>query len=124
MFFLEGAFSSPNMATSLDLNGQEAHPYSALHSGTESVQPGFFVSNPDIVDWVVVELRTGTTADTKVASRAAFLRNDGRILYPNSNGDLAPIDFTDIDESITSCYIVIHQRNHLPVMSANAVPVN
>jgi len=92
-----------------------------MHSGTESVQSGFFNSHPEFVDWVLVELRTGTATTTKVASRAALLRNDGLIL--DTNG-LNFVEFTDINESITSCYIVVHHRNHLPVMSASAVPLN
>ena len=38
------------------------------------------IPNSNIVDWVLVELRTGTAAETKVAARAAFLKSDGTIV--------------------------------------------
>ena len=118
---LEGPYASPNMSTALDLSSQLTHPYSSIHSGTESVaNAAFFASNPDIVDWVVVELRIGEAASTKVASRAAFLKADGSIVDLDGISDLA---FKGLDPLITSYYIVVHHRNHLPIMSANLVPI-
>jgi hypothetical protein len=70
----------------------------------------------DVVDWVSLELRTGTAASTKVASRAAFLK---------SNGSIVDLDGTSTvgfsSRAAGDYYIVIRHRNHLAVMSANAV---
>ena len=72
---------------------------------------------PKVVDWVLVELKKSYNGPA-VAKRAAFLRNDGIIIdtgtvatdYVNFYG-ISPGDY----------FIVIKHRNHIPVMSANAV---
>jgi hypothetical protein len=70
-------------------------------------------SIPDnIVDWVLVELRTGTAASTAAARRAAFIRNDGLIVDIYGSGKVA---FPDIEAG--DYYVVIKHRNHLGVMS-------
>lgn len=116
---LEGPYSSlsATMNTSLKSAGllPLTQPYSAApwnYSGTESV-----ASIPaNVVDWVLVELRTGIASSTKVASRAGFLLNSGLI--------------TDLDGSSTlgfntvasgNYYLVVKHRNHMPAMSS--VPV-
>ena len=73
---------------------------------------------PDIVDWVLVELRTGTAAGTKVATRAAFLKSDGTIVDTDGT---SPVQFTGL--SAGNYYIVIRHRNHLAIMSAISNPI-
>jgi hypothetical protein len=69
----------------------------------------------NVVDWVLVELRSGIEAVSAVAQRPAFVL---------ANGDLAdlnggPVGFLGIDS--TSYYVVIRHRNHADVMSASPV---
>jgi hypothetical protein len=66
----------------------------------------------NIVDWVLIELRTGTAASTTVARRAAFLRNDGIVVDLDG---LSKVAFPEINGG--DYYIVIKHRNHLAIMS-------
>ena len=73
------------------------------------------------VDWILVELRDATSAAnatpaTTVAWQAGLLLNNGRIVTTDGTSNL-PLDI-----SVTNnLYAVIHHRNHLSVMSANAI---
>jgi len=68
----------------------------------------------DIVDWILVELRSASNGETLVA-KSVFLRNDGKIIDRDET--------EKINLTITSgdYYIVVKHRNHLPIMSANKV---
>jgi hypothetical protein len=68
-----------------------------------------------IVDWVLVELRS-TPDGPAVASRSAFLRNDGYVV-----GEDGVTPYLPFDVSSGAYYVVVKHRNHLPVMSA--IPV-
>ena len=116
--FLEGPYSSGTMLTNLSSSGYLplTQPYSAApwnFSGTESVAAGFFSTHPQIVDWVLLELRTGTSPSTTVARRAAFLKSDGTIVDLNG---VDPVAF--IVPDAVEYYIVIKHRNHLSLMSS------
>jgi len=70
-----------------------------------------------VVDWVLVELRTNSVSSSILASRAAFLREDGRIV------DLDGTSKVQFSEEQTGHYfVVVRHRNHLPIMSATAIP--
>ncbi|QQS35546.1 MAG: right-handed parallel beta-helix repeat-containing protein [Ignavibacteriales bacterium] len=115
--FLEAPFLSGSMNTNLRNQGYVplTQPYNVApwsYSGNESV-----ASIPaGVVDWILLEFRTGTSSSTVAARRAAFLKSDGSI--------------TDLDGSSTITlnglaagyyYLVIKHRNHLPIMSATPV---
>lgn len=115
--FLEAPFSSGTMSTTLRTQGYIplTQPYNVApwnYPGTETVS-----SIPaGVVDWILLEFRTGTGASSVAARRAAFLKSDGSI--------------TDIDGSSTITlnglaagyyYLVVKHRNHLPIMSASPV---
>jgi proline racemase len=114
---LEGPYSSGTMSTALNTAGYipTAQPYSVApwsYGGTESV-----VSIPaGVVDWVLVELRTGTAAGTAVATRAAFIKSDGTIVDLDGT---SPVAFSSVAPG--DYYVVVRHRNHLAVMSASAV---
>ncbi len=129
--FLEGSFASGSMTTTLNSSGYLPihQPYNTApwnHNGGELVSdldetpangtPDFYENNPDIVDWILVELRTGTDASTKVAQRSGFVKSDGTVVGPDGT---SPLRFGVKERSY---YIVVSHRNHLPVMSANPVP--
>ena len=71
----------------------------------------------NVVDWVLVELRTAYNGPA-VARRAAFLRKDG-IVFDTGSAAINYISFSGVLPG--NYYIVIKHRNHLPIMSANAV---
>ncbi|MCB0747845.1 MAG: ASPIC/UnbV domain-containing protein, partial [Ignavibacteriae bacterium] len=72
----------------------------------------------DIVDWVLVELRS-TDTGSAVVSKSALLHKDGRVV-----NDDASSGQVEIEAVPGSYYIVIKHRNHLAVMSADPVPLN
>jgi|GEM_PF-2601265 len=114
--FLEGAYRSGSMATQLRDDGliPTSQPYNTSpwsYSGSESVS-----SIPaNVVDWVLLELRTGTGSGTVASRRAAFILTDGSIVDTSGSGS---VQFDDIGTG--SYYIVIYHRNHLSIMSASA----
>ena len=87
------------------------------YNGTESVanMPG------NVVDWVLVELRDATSPEnalpsTTVAKQAGLLMADGSIVSTDGS---SPLSFMNIIAN--NLYVVVHHRNHLSIMSANAV---
>jgi hypothetical protein len=118
--FLQGPFASGTMNTSLATQGiiPLAQPYSGApwsYSGSETVA----AIPPGVVDWVLVELRTGTAASTKVAVRAGFITSNGMIV--DLDGSSA-VGFQGI--AAGSYYAVVRHRNHLAVMSAAPVALS
>ena len=112
--FLEGSYSNDTLKTTLRDFLPFTQPYHSApwnFAGTEHV-----VSIPShIVDWVLIELRSGTTASTKVGTRAAFIKQNGIVVDTSGT---SPVSFSGIP--VGSYYIVIRHRNHLAVMSAAA----
>jgi len=126
--FLEGPFNTADgtMTTWLNVHNYlpVAQPYNTApwnYYGTENVavMPG-----PDVVDWVLVELRdapdaASATSSTMIARQAAFLLK---------NGEVRGIDGASLltfDVSITEqLFVVVWHRSHLGVMSAAGVPAS
>jgi hypothetical protein len=121
--FLQGPFTTPgdSMRTSLLQQGYVPlkQPYSGSpwnYSGTDSV-----TSVPSgVVDWVLVELRTpDSSAASKVATRAAFIKRDGSIVDLDG---VSPVAFVNL--AAGNYYVVVRHRNHLAIMSASAVALS
>jgi hypothetical protein len=118
---LEGPFKNETtMSTFINSLLPLSQPYNAApwnYTGTESLA----VMPANVVDWVLVELRDATsainaTSGTRIARQAALLLNSGNIV---DMGGTSPLLFTS---SVTNnLYVVIHHRNHLSILSANAV---
>ncbi len=121
--FLEGPYSgSGAMTTTLNTNSyiplSSNDAYStAVYGYTASTVAS--IPNADIVDWVLVELRTGTASGTKVGTRAAFLKSDGTIVGTDGS---SPVTFTGLSDG--NYYVVVRHRNHLAIMSASAIPLS
>lgn len=125
---LEGAWNNVSAMNTIlkegDLVSKDA-PYNGVnsHAGSESVINEAAV--PDgAVDWVLVELREAANADaatnlTRKGSAAGFLMNTGEIKATNGVDDLT---VTLSNNAGTDYFVVIYHRNHLPIMSASAVP--
>jgi hypothetical protein len=118
---LEGAWNGTDMKTTLLDNSviPLSHPYNNSpwnYTGTESVS-----SVPaDVVDWILIELRTGTDPATMVGQRAGFLLKDGSVVDLDGSSLLA------FDNGLLpgDYYIVVRHRNHLAIMSAAAQPLS
>ncbi|GAB2782066.1 hypothetical protein GCM10027275_27370 [Rhabdobacter roseus] len=67
-----------------------------------------------VVDWVLVSLRATTSVQSTLYRTAALLHNNGWITFVGSGPALDPQQ---------SYYVVVEHRNHLGVLSHQAVPV-
>ncbi|MBN2175655.1 MAG: hypothetical protein JW731_16110 [Bacteroidales bacterium] len=129
--FLEGPYDAGSMTTSLAGNDHiplqqpfnPGLPYHGnnnpvwLYSGSESVAS----IPPDVVDWVLVELRDAASAalatgSTLIDRQALFLKSDGTIV--GLNGSDMP---TSGVQPASGLFAVVYHRNHLAVM--NAMPI-
>ncbi|HRI27808.1 MAG TPA: hypothetical protein PK239_11215 [Chitinophagales bacterium] len=131
---LEGAFNPATNAMNTTLRN---HPLGNLlpvsqpfnlppfnYNGTETN-----ASPPaNAVDWVLIELRTGTTGNTIVARKAAFLLADGVIRDANAAGASNAVSFSGLPTG--NYWVALKTHNHMAVISAavqvlpNTVPLN
>ncbi len=118
--FLEGCYDSGVMNTLLNTQGElslnqpfNISPWNYL--GTETITD----IPTDVVDWVLVELRSGSDATMILSRRAALLKSNGMIMDLDG---LSQVGFDAIDQG--SYYIVVIQRNHLPIMSADPITLS
>jgi hypothetical protein len=117
---LQGAYNTNSNLMRTDLNNAGllplTHPYSNVpwnYTGTEAVTS----FAPDIVDWVLVEVRRA--ADTSIIERhAALLRNDGTVV--DADGITNGIRFYNFACN-TPYFIVVRHRNHIDIISSQAV---
>ncbi|MEZ5084084.1 MAG: hypothetical protein R2750_11640 [Bacteroidales bacterium] len=121
--FLEGPYTG-NIEMGTGLNPDNiplSQPYNTApwnYGGSESVVS---LPNPDIVDWVLVEIRDAASAAaatslTTVGQQAAFLLKDGSIVGLDGMSRISFPVF--INQNL---YVVVKHRNHLAVMSNYAV---
>lgn len=120
--YLEGPYNGSEMNTLLVQEIPSIQPYHISpwnYAGTEEFED---MPNTNIVDWILVELRettgdvTTSTSATTIAKQAAFLLKDGAIVDIHGDEGLSfDVEITD------SLYVVIWHRNHLGIMSANAL---
>ncbi|MCB9247693.1 MAG: hypothetical protein H6613_03740 [Ignavibacteriales bacterium] len=95
---LEGVFSGGIMSTSTSFQnvvptGQPFNIAPWTYTGTET----FTTLPANAIDWVLVELRSGSAANTMVKRKAGLVKNDGTIINAD---DGLPISF-EIAEGIT-----------------------
>ncbi|MFU8844719.1 MAG: hypothetical protein ACNA7V_13030, partial [Bacteroidales bacterium] len=119
---LEGPFTGPNMTTYLNTGGliPLSQPYNVApwnYAGSESVA----TIPPNVVDWVLVEIRDATTAGsanagTMLGRKAAFILNNGKIV--DLDGSSLPVFSGSVTNNL---YVVVWHRNHLNMMSASAL---
>lgn len=68
----------------------------------------------DVVDWVLVSLRTNANSTTAAYRAAGLLHADGTITFPNGCASIP---------ANGQYFVLIEHRNHLGVLSSSAVPV-
>lgn len=124
LVFLEGPYSGPVMNTDLYSGNQipNDQPYNTPpwnYTGGENAYP---IPPTGVVDWLLVELRDAETAAsalpaTRFARQAAFLLNDGSVVGVNGSSIL------QFNHTLNhKLFIVLWHRNHLGIMTANAIP--
>ncbi|MCD4731040.1 MAG: hypothetical protein K8R74_10590, partial [Bacteroidales bacterium] len=89
------------------------------YNGDESFS---ILPSPDIVDWVLVELRDSpgdasyAIGASQASRKAAFLLSDGSIVDMDG---LSPLNFdVTLDNNL---FVIVSQRNHLGIMSSNSL---
>ena len=112
LFFLgtETPAGQPYSVAPWDYNGTEgnAFDYNTVGTGTADY-------DADVVDWVLVSLRTSTSPSDTICRQAAWLTKDGTVTFP----ELCNCPLT-LGQEI---YIVVEHRNHLPIMTPGTVTV-
>lgn len=119
---LQGAMNGSNMRTSLQVTG--SFP---TFSPPSNYQTKFKLQNPyasitgstsNVTDWVVVQLRTldGSNKPTQVvASRAALLLKDGKVVDMDASSDVI---FDGVKPG--NYHVAVFHRNHLAVLTNTA----
>jgi len=112
---LEGFYNTNDnqLSTTLATSGllPTTQPYSAApfhYEGTESVA----TIPPNVVDWILLELRSPTNMETIVYQGAYLLRQDGQVLTPDGSEVLPFLDVSG------EYLIAIHHLNHIPIVSS------
>ena len=125
--FLEGPYTvgtGMNNLLSMAEKIPLSQPYSMPpwnYAGSEIVES---IPNTEIVDWVLVEIRQADNAQNAIAStavsrQAAFLLNNGSVVGLDG---ISQLTFNIVPNNFL--YAVIWHRNHLGIMSANALTIN
>ena len=127
---LEGAYDNSGLMTDLLRSGgylNTSEPFTGLglthfgRGGGETVNASVFntTGNNAIIDWVFVELRSGMSSGSKVATKSALLQKDGDIVDLDGSSDLKIPGF-----GAGNYYVVVRHRNHLGLMAANALALS
>jgi len=105
---LEGPYSADgdSMITNLYAAGEIPLESPYIDKRTVDTVP------PNVVDWVLVELRANADSDT-VAQKSFFLRKDGYVV--DEDGTTTELEIENVGSG--EYYIVVRHRNHLAVMS-------
>ncbi|MGA7304246.1 MAG: hypothetical protein WBW88_05205 [Rhodothermales bacterium] len=119
--FLEGPYSDGSMTLGAQYAATipTSQPFSgAEFAGTDLEFDGdvSVASLPEnAVDWVLVSLRADSSSGSEVARKPGFLLANGEIIDPAGG----PLEFDSVEGGFH--YVVVNQRNHIPVMSSELV---
>ncbi len=127
--FLQGAYQASTGEMRDNLRLQQAipitEPYMQLgHNLPVEVQlnPALLdVTGSDaIVDWMIFELRDKTNPRNIIRNEVALLQRDGHLIDPQTGRSVFYLN----DQIAGDYYIALRHRNHLGVMTANAVKLS
>ncbi len=107
--FLEGPYNSTNNEMNIDLKTAAVIPTTSPYS-EDARTIGSIPA--EIVDWVLVQLRS-TSDGAAVVSKSALLHKSGSIV-----ADDGITDYIELETDADDYFIVIKHRNHIAVMSA------
>ncbi|MBC8755655.1 hypothetical protein H2O64_13335 [Kordia sp. YSTF-M3] len=79
---------------------------------------GSGLTQNNIVDWVWIEIRSGSDATIVVGDTSALLQRDGDVVAIDGTSDVIVRGLTG------EYYIVVKHRNHLSAMTANKIPLS
>lgn len=117
---LQGAYNTDTDEMESEIATFDLLPYSQPYTtspwnyvGSESVS----LMPTNVIDWVLIELRAADNAATLIAQKAALLLSDGSV--QDVDGSIG-VNFYGVQPN-QSYYLVVRHRNHLAVMSAEAL---
>lgn len=93
--------------------GQPYHIAPWNYSGTEGLLYNDNSYDINVVDWILVSLRTEIARSSEIARFAGLLETDGQVRF------VEPLNLSLVEGD--SLYIVLEHRNHLGAMSADKV---
>ncbi|NNE33627.1 MAG: hypothetical protein HKN13_00210 [Rhodothermales bacterium] len=124
--YLEGAYTGGSPVLASSVPGETYFPTTQPYSGSEFIgTPMYYVGAETIsgsvpagtIDWVLVEVRSDGRARTdSVGTVAALLMEDGSIR--GVDGTSLPLAVVNV---LSTHYVVVRHRNHMPVMSDGSV---
>ncbi|MFC1570054.1 hypothetical protein ACFL4L_07445 [bacterium] len=106
--WLEGPFSAADDTMGTGLYDGSKIPTTSPYIDGRTVD----TVPPNVVDWVLVELRSNADSDT-VAQKSFFVRKDGNIV--DEDGTTTELEIPNVADG--DYYIAVRHRNHLAVMS-------
>jgi len=108
--FFQGPYNeiNNNMNNPLGNDIPLISPYSADPQEVEEIPP-------NVVDWVLVELRDKNNSSSILNSRSAFVLKDGSVVDTDGN---TPVRFSINKDDY---FIAVKHRNHLSIMSLESV---
>jgi len=121
--YLEGPYNSGSGEMTIGVNSSgflpTTEPFTAIgiHTGTETTTTAILANNA-IVDWVLVELRDAANPTTVITTRAALLSSQG--VVTDTDG-VSPVDFI---VTAGNYHVSVIHRNHLGIMTANALALS
>ena len=97
-----------------------AQGYNHIGGGGETLNPSLLEiqGNNAIVDWVLLELRSKSNPQTVLVSKSLLLQRDGDLMA--ATGEF-PVQIPGFEAN--DYFVTIRHRNHLSVMTANAIPL-
>jgi hypothetical protein len=130
--FLDGPYNSTTGLMNDSLRSKNliptSEPYTSMigfpalfERNGETISQGVLnvTGNNAIVDWVYLELRTGAPSYSKVATRRGLVQRDGDIVDMDG---VTPVTFRKFLPG-SSYFVSVKHRNHLGVMTNNAIPL-
>jgi len=117
--FLQGPFNGIDLDNAVNGLIPLNQSYNGLPWSYQGLENVPVIPDPDIVDWILIELRetsgdaSTATTDKIVALQAGFIFTDGTIV---GHATLTPIRFDIVVEQ--DLYVVIWHRSHLGIMSS------
>jgi hypothetical protein len=112
---LGGAYQSNSGLMHATLRTLPDFPLTSPYGGGETTTSRTILTANNIVDWVIVELRSSTAMTTVVTTAAALLQADGDVVGLDGTSTLT---FTVAADNY---YVALNHRNHLGVMTANPI---
>lgn len=115
--YLQGAWNGTSMKTTLVSQGllPSSQPYKNAPFNFAGLEAKSSIPT-NITDWVLVDLFDNSNPSTFVATRAAFLRNDGMVVDLDGT---SPVEFLNLP--VANYKIGIRHRNHLPVLMPSSI---